>query len=49
MQYFRNKEVKKISLLILFIAVVMTIISFLINIWAGLMVMVTVLLLCLVF
>lgn len=49
MQHFRNKEAKQYILIIIVIAVVMTIISFLLNIWAGLMVMITVLLLCLVF
>ncbi|MDD4112640.1 MAG: HAMP domain-containing sensor histidine kinase [Herbinix sp.] len=49
MQHLRNKEAKQYSLVILVIAVVMTIISFLLNIWAGLMVMITVLLLCFVF
>lgn len=49
MRYFRNKEAKQISLLILLIAVVMTIISFLLNIWAGFMVMITAFLLCSIF
>lgn len=49
MRYFRNREAKQVSLIIFLVAVVMTVISFSINIWAGLMVVSTVLLLCLIF
>lgn len=49
MYYFRNKEAKKVSLYIIVIAIVMIIISFSRNIWAGLMVMITVFFLCAIF
>ncbi len=49
MFYFRNKEAKQISLLIIVIAIIMTIISYSLSIRAGLMVMITVFLLCTVF
>lgn len=49
MQYFRNREIKQISLAILVISVIMSVLGFIINIWAGFMVMITAFFLCLAF
>lgn len=49
MRYIRNREAKQFSIVIIIIAIIMSIISFTFSVLAGLMVMITVILLCAVF
>ena len=49
MMYYRNKEVKQISAIILAVTIIMSLIGFAIDIGAGAMVLITSILLCIVF
>lgn len=49
MMYYRNKEVKQISAIILAVTIIMSLIGFVIGIGAGAMVLITSILLCIVF
>ncbi|NLL00914.1 MAG: HAMP domain-containing histidine kinase [Clostridiales bacterium] len=49
MHYIRNKEVKQACMIIFAITIILSIIGFSLNVWAGLMVLITVFFLCLIF
>lgn len=46
MQYFRNKELQQITKVIIVLSTIMTILGFIVNIWTGIIVLITVFLLC---